>query len=201
MLNPATVLGLWMAFVLTLPHLGAVPLTVAGLLALLALLAVPAAQAHFLRLLRRTRVLLLVLALVYAAATPGQPLMTAWPWMPSMEGVREGVLQAARLVLILASLAWVLARLGQAGLMSGLYAGLKPLAPLGLPVHLFVVRLALVLEQPPPGVRLSPAALACVWESPPAGGGGEVVIELAPFTWRDALAFAAAIVLLVGAAL
>lgn len=198
MLHPATVLGLWMAFVLALPRLSGASLALAGGGLLLAALAQPAARGHFLKLVRRSRVLLLMLALVYGAATPGRPVIEALPWSPSVAGLAEGLLQAARLALILASLAWVWARLGRAGLMSGLYAALMPLARLGVPVQAFVVRLALVLEQEPPVARLRGAGLAGLWEAPPAGGADRVVIELAPFTWRDGVALAAATLVLAG---
>lgn len=198
MIHPATVLGLWLGFLLALPRLGWLALSLIALALFVPMLIPSAGRAHFVRLLRRSRVLLLALLLVYGVATPGHPLIAVLPWMPSVEGVQGGLIQAARLLLILASLAWVLGGLGQAGLMSGLYAGLKPLARLGVPVQTFVVRLALVLGQQPPAVPLSPAGLARIWDAPLPVHPGEVTVELLPFTWRDGLALAVGLTLLAG---
>ncbi|MFP5409574.1 MAG: hypothetical protein ACLGG6_01245 [Gammaproteobacteria bacterium] len=122
---------------------------------MLLLLAVAAATAflfaptrsQLLKLLRRTRWLLVALALAYAYTLPGVP---AWPTLgwasPSIEGLVAGGLRVARLVLLLAGLAVLLALTARARLLYGLYGLTRPLAVLGLERRAFVVRLGLTLD-------------------------------------------------------
>lgn len=121
----------------------------------LPLLAVAAATAflfapsrsQLLKLLRRTRWLLVVLALVYAYTLPGVPAWPALGWAsPSIEGVQAGGLRVARLALLLTGLAVLLGLTARARLLYGLYALTAPFAALGLDRRAFVVRLGLTLD-------------------------------------------------------
>ncbi len=99
------------------------------------------------QLLRRTRWIMLSLLLVYAYATPGQPLLAMLgTFSPSREGLGDGVLQLARLLVALAGLAILLGRLHRQQLIAGLYTLLAPLQLLGVSRERVAVRLALTLH-------------------------------------------------------
>jgi hypothetical protein len=105
------------------------------------------ARDQLLRLLRRTRWLLAVLLLTYAYAVPGPLSWPALGWAsPSVEGLQQGGLRAARLVLLLAGLAVLLAYTPRARLLFGLYQLAKPLTWIGLDRRAFAVRLGLTLD-------------------------------------------------------
>ncbi len=105
------------------------------------------ARGQLLRLLRRTRWLLAVLLLTYAYAVPGPLLWPALGWAsPGVEGLQQGALRAARLALLLAGLALLLAYTPRARLVAGLYALAKPLTWLGFDRRAFAVRLGLTLD-------------------------------------------------------
>lgn len=192
-LNPATLLGLWLAFIIALPVMGPPALLLATLMGAVALFRA-AVRRRFLHLLRRTRLLLLLLLLAHAWTTPGEPL---GPHLPSGEGLYSGFLYALRLLLMLISLAWLLDRLTQEELLGGLYLLLRPLGRLGFPVERFVVRLALVLgDGSPRAVPLKPQTLLGELKQTAPAGPGEVVVDLPPFGWRDGVAGMAAGLLL-----
>lgn len=93
----------------------------------------------------RAKWLLLTLWLILAYNAPGE----AWldqPWAPTYEGIGEGTLHAARLLVMLMWLAWLFAAQGRSRLVSGLWGLLQPFAFMGLEVERLVVRLTLVLE-------------------------------------------------------
>ena len=105
------------------------------------------AHRRALRLIRRARWLLLSIVVLFALATPGQRL----PGAPGDLGLTvDGLLLAAehaiRLLLLLATLAFVHERLGTAGFMVGLHWLLVPLAGWRTLRERIVVRLMLVLE-------------------------------------------------------
>ena len=122
-LHPATRIGVWL-----LLAIGVQGLHPAGLAAVSLLLLIVACRFQgFPRLLKRTRWLFLSLLVIYAIATPGELL---WPQVgaasPTVEGLREGVLQAWRLLCLLAALAWLLAGTPRDALIGGLYRMLHP---------------------------------------------------------------------------
>jgi len=109
----------------------------------------------FILLVRRARWLLLSIALIYAYATPGE-FVAGVPdaLAPSYEGLRDGGIQALRLVAMLAALSVLLASSSRAQIMAGIYQLLRPLRCLGLPPERFAARLWLTLhyvEHMPPG--------------------------------------------------
>lgn len=104
-------------------------------------------RAQWLTLLRRTRWLLLALALAYAWTLPGTPLWPAAGWTsPSVEGLEAGGLRVVRLALLLAGLAALLALTERTRLVYGLYWLARPLVWLGLDRRAFAVRLGLTLD-------------------------------------------------------
>jgi len=147
-MHPSTALIAWLAAVLASQFLGYAGL---GLLAVGILIALPAAAGTWLKYVRRARWLLVTLWLILAYNTPGE----AWRdqvWAPTYEGVAEANLQAVRLLVMLACLAWLFCRLGRDGLVSALWGLLQPLHMRGADTRALVVRLSLVLDnlQEPP---------------------------------------------------
>lgn len=191
-LHPATLLAVWIACACALPWLGTGGLVLASALVLPSLIDT-ATRARAQSLLRRTRVLLLALLVVYSFATPGTPLLPDWGGAsPTVEGVIQGGLQAWRLALLLASLAWLLSALGRIGLLAAVYTVLRPLGVFGLPVERFAVRLSLVLgmAESAPRVKLSAAGLAAAMDAPPLDLPDTVTVDIPAASWRDALCLA-----------
>lgn len=98
-------------------------------------------------LLRRSRLLLLSMLLLYAWLTPGQALGGGAPlsWF-TWEGAVQGALQAGKLTFMLASLALLLGGLDRAALMQGLMLLLAPLERIGVDCRQSGGRLLLTLE-------------------------------------------------------
>ncbi len=120
---------------------GLIPLAVASATAFL----FSPVRVQLVRLLRRTRWLLLVLLLTYAWTLPGEALWAGWG-SPSIEGLQQGALRVVRLALLLAGLALLLAYTARARLIYGLYVLAKPLTWLGFDRRAFAVRLGLTLD-------------------------------------------------------
>lgn len=141
-MHPSCALIIWLAAVLGAQFVGytGLALLLAG-----ALLLAPAAARRWLGYIRRARWLLLTLWLILAYNTPGEALHDL-AWAPTYEGMVEANLQAARLVVMLACLAWLFVRLGREGMVSGLWGLLQPFQRAGLDVERLVVRLSLVLD-------------------------------------------------------
>lgn len=102
---------------------------------------------NFLHVVKRVRLLLLSILLIYAFATPGQyvpyvPLSFA----PTIEGVQQGWLQVMKLLIALGALNLLYFNSSKAQLILGLYTLFKPLEFLGLNTERFAVRLFLTLE-------------------------------------------------------
>lgn len=99
------------------------------------------------RLVRRSRMLLLAMLLVYAFSTPGTALIPGWEQAnPTQEGLIIGAYQVWRLLLMITALAALLAFLTRQQLLAGIYQLLLPLNYLGVPVTRFSVRLWLTLH-------------------------------------------------------
>jgi energy-coupling factor transport system permease protein len=143
--HPAVFIILWACLTIALQSLHATALLLAGAPLLLAAYALSASR--LLKLLRRTRVIMLSLLIIYAYATPG---VAVWEEMaqfsPTWEGLADGVLQLCRLAFALAGLAIVLGLLSQQQLVGGLYTLAYPLRYLGLSRERAAVRLALTLH-------------------------------------------------------
>lgn len=121
--------------------------SIAALCGLICLLAAVLNFPHFSQLIKRMRWLFLSLLLVYAYATPGEylaflPLNVA----PSIEGLRLGLMQIAKLLIAVASLSALFASTNKSQLMAGLWTLLSPLRLVGLNVERFTVRLLLTLH-------------------------------------------------------
>ena len=145
-IHPAARILLWAGWAVAVEAAAPPALLALAVAAATAFLFAPA-RAQLLTLLRRARWLLVVLALAYAYTLPG---VAAWPalgWAsPSIAGLQAGGLRRARLVLLLAGLAVLLALTARARLLYGLFVLTAPLAALGLDRRAFVVRLGLTLD-------------------------------------------------------
>lgn len=141
-MHPTAALLLWLSAVLATQSLSYGAL---GGFAALIFLSTPGAFQPCLRFLRRGRWLFLSLWLILAYGKPGEAAGD-FSWAPTLEGIAEANLQAMRLVIMLACLAWLFTRLGREGLVSALWGLLRPLAAFGMDTERLVVRLSLVLE-------------------------------------------------------
>ena len=83
---------------------------------------------HFLKLLRRVRLLILVLFVVTLCMTPGVALYPAWSLYPTAEGVQLAVTQLLRLIGMLAVVCLLLDTTTERSLAAGLLALLQPMA-------------------------------------------------------------------------
>ena len=144
-LHPASLILIWLGFALCIPWLRTLDLAgIAGLLSIPLLLG---RSPEFLKLLRRTRWLLVSLILVYAFATPGELLVPAFgDFSPSREGLSSGGLQALRLVALLSGLAVMQAAVPRDRILAGLYFLLHPLARLGVNIDRVAARIWLTLH-------------------------------------------------------
>jgi len=145
-LHPAAGILLWCGWAVAVERAALSPLTILAVAAATAFLFAPVRQ-QALRLLRRTRWLLVVLLLTYAYVLPGEPLWPDLGWAsPSVDGAQQGALRVVRLVLMLAGLALLLATTARPRLIYGLYVLAKPLTWLGFDRRAFAVRLGLTLD-------------------------------------------------------
>jgi hypothetical protein len=144
----------------------------------------PGVRAHAWRLLRRTRWLLLVLVLTYAYVVPGTALWPPLGWVsPSIEGLQQGALRAARLALMLAGLAVLFASTARPRLLFALYVLARPLGVLGFDRRAFAVRLALTLDY---AERMpKPARWLDALRAPPADDAPPATLTLEAERWQS----------------
>ena len=142
--HPATAIVLWLFFMTA-----ASSVAVSGLIAL-TIVILPGlllgSLRQFMRYVRRSRWLLLVLLLVHAYSLPGTPVLSLWAaYSPSLSGLYGALIQTWRLLLILASLAVLMTHLTRQSLLSGLYRLFTPLRGLGVEPERLAVRIWLTL--------------------------------------------------------
>lgn len=135
-----------------------VPLLLAGGIAVG--VAMSCCRQLFLRMLRRSKWLLVTVLAIFSFSTPGQ-YVHDWPWefAPTYEGLEYGAMQLVRLVVMLAGLSVLLRTTRQDALMAGIYTLLRPLGGCGLPVERFTARLWLTLDY----VERTPEHAASRW--------------------------------------
>ncbi|HVS26821.1 MAG TPA: CbiQ family ECF transporter T component [Burkholderiales bacterium] len=184
-LHPATRIGIWL-----LLAIGVQGLHSAGLAALSLLLLIVACRFHgFPLLLKRARWLFLSLLVIYAIATLGELL---WPQVgaasPTVEGLREGALQAWRLLCLLAALAWFLAGTPRDALIGGLYRMLHPF--FGNHAGRIAVRMALTLDYAEQAAGVENWKNAFNAEFDTTDTVSTISLRLEPFTWRDVVVLA-----------
>ena len=147
--HPAVQILVWVTLAIVAQALPA-----AGLVVLVPLLLGGAAMLdvrQLIRLLRRTRWILLSLLLIYAYTTPGSGwLPELGRYSPTIEGMSDGCIQLGRLLSLLSALAILLSLLSQAEFISGIHVLASPLRWFGLSRERVAVRLALTLEYAEP---------------------------------------------------
>ena len=141
-MHPANLILCWLWVACWLQWLQPTPLVVSTLL--LFALTAWAERARTGRMLRRVRILLLAIVVVYGWSTPG---LYVWPggWAPTHEGLMLGGLQCLRLVAVLCSLQWLLRWLDRAYLFAGIYVLAAPLGCIGINRERWALRLALTM--------------------------------------------------------
>jgi hypothetical protein len=179
-LHPATLLLAWGGLVVVLQRLATPGLGIAALMLLP--LSILGARQRTASLIRRARWLLLSIAVMFALATPGERLPGPW----GDAGITfDGLLFAAehvlRLILLLATLALLHEKLGNAGLISGLYWLLSPLAGWRELRERIVVRLMLVLDY----VEATPSAGWRGWLLQDVPGPDNLTLAVARPGWPD----------------
>lgn len=146
----------------------------------------------WLRLVRRTRWLLLSLIVVLSWSIAGTPVWSseAQPLLPAptMEGLGEGLLQALRLLATLGIVALLLATTPVNALIGGMRTLMTPFVPLGI-VDRFVIRLALTLEY---GGATERATWRELLAEPAAADACEIRLTRLPPTIWDGLFWVAA---------
>lgn len=142
---------------------------------------------RFWRLVRRTRWLLLALALLFAWGTPGVLLFPEFgEFSPSREGVVLAATHAARLLAVLASLALLLRFTPAEDFVGALHSLMRPLEGLGVDRGRIAVRLLLVIEY----VESAQARSWREWLAPGAAGveRERVALTRVAFSARDGVA-------------
>lgn len=101
---------------------------------------------HAMKLLRRLRWLLVSILLVYLFFTPGQLLLPALSWGPTLEGMVQGAVRIAALALLVFAVNWLLESTEQEAFLSATLWCLSPLALTGFPHERLAVRISLTLD-------------------------------------------------------
>lgn len=144
-MHSGLILILWLAAVASIQLLS--PAALAFVVPLCLLAAAVLARTRFLRLLRRVRVLLLAIAILFAWFTPGEAFVHELPRLgPTREGLALAMLHAGRLVAVVCAVAVLLERLSLHRLVGGLHALARPLRLIGVPPERLALRLLLVLR-------------------------------------------------------
>lgn len=196
MLHPATLLLIWLVFALCLQWLSAAWLMGLAVLGVIAALVWAGQQS--IQMLRRSRWLLVSLAVLYPFATPGEYLPGIFGEMGlTYEGLHQGGAQIGRLLVLLASLAVLHRAVGTPGLLAGLYCLLKPFPWR----EATVVRLMLVLDH----VEQKQQVGWRQWLMPEAPAEaeqpGRLVLVRPGFHWCDGVVLGAAVGVLLVVAL
>lgn len=105
------------------------------------------AQQRAVRLLRRVRVLLAAIFVLFAWFTPGVLVVVDWPAIsPTREGLLLAFEHAGRVVAVVLCVALLMATLSPSRLVGAIYALLRPFEVIGVPAARIAVRTLLVLE-------------------------------------------------------
>ncbi|MBI5005706.1 MAG: hypothetical protein HZB95_01140 [Nitrosomonadales bacterium] len=199
--HPTAQILLWVMLVLLAQRCQ--PALLLGVCLLSCAVALRLDSAQFLRLLRRTRWIALSLLLIYAWATPGRAVVSAWGGLsPSHEGLLDGMLQLGRLLCALAGLAILLVTLSQVRLISGLYTLAYPLKLFGLSRERFAVRLALTLEYAERTMHDTATDWRTTIEQAMKStetGTQHIELQRQAYGWPDLLLLAAGVAVLAGA--
>jgi len=180
--HPAVRLLVWGATAVSAQLLNLVPLALFTLV--IVALAVAFSAPRLLRLLRRTRWLLLALVVLFVWATPGVLLFPDLGTLsPTSDGLFLAWVHGARLIVILASLALLLEFTPTDEFVGALYGLMRPLAFLAVDRSRIAVRLMLVMQyvESPPAGRWRDWLQPSAHPTPP----GRIVLKRMPLRMRD----------------
>jgi hypothetical protein len=107
-------------------------------------------NAHFfssLNMLKRLKWLFVSILIVYLFFTPGQLLWPDVVWSPTVEGLTQGCLRVAVLVLLVAAVNFLISSTEQDDFLSAILWCLRPLAIVGLPHERLAVRITLTFDE------------------------------------------------------
>ncbi|MDV7391746.1 CbiQ family ECF transporter T component, partial [Arthrospira platensis SPKY1] len=136
---------LWLGAVALMQRLP--PQWLAWLILLLGVACMLFARERAIRLVRRVRVLLLAIVVLFAWFTPGTRVMVDLPSLsPTLEGLMLAFEHAGRVIVVVLCVALLMQHLSAARLVGALYALLRPFERVGLPAGRIAVRTLLVLE-------------------------------------------------------
>lgn len=143
--HPAACLLSWGLLVVAVQGLSGKPLAFAVLSLLL--LGLVWAREHLVRLLKRARILLLTIAILFCCGTPGEAL-ALWlgVFSPTMEGMALAGEHGSRLVAVLVLLAFLFQYTRPVELVAGIHGLLAPFSFTGLAREKVALRLLLVLQ-------------------------------------------------------
>lgn len=144
-MHSGLVLFLWMAGVASVQV--ASGRLLAALVGICLSLVLLLARRRGVRLIRRVRILLLAIIVLFAWFTPGEALLAGLPgFSPTREGVMLAMEHAGRLIVVVCCVALLLEMLSPDRLISGLHALCRPGIVLGLSAQRVALRLLLVLR-------------------------------------------------------
>lgn len=144
-MHPVVVLTLWLLGVSLIQLLSAAWL--GGAVAACLLAGLVFAPQRVKRLIRRVRVLLLAIFVLFAWFTPGAAVVVDWPLLsPTREGVSLALEHGGRLVAVVCCVALLLEALPPGRLVGGLHVACRPLALIGISPERLALRLLLVLH-------------------------------------------------------
>jgi energy-coupling factor transporter transmembrane protein EcfT len=196
--HPAAQILTWCLMVAIMQFMSPASLLLAAIIVLLSALSLSSRK--FLHLLRRTRWIMFTLLLIYAYTAPGQPLLIAFGvFSPSVEGLRDGVMQLTRLLAAIAGLAILLDRLDRLQLIAGLYTLFAPLRLIGVSRERVAVRLALTLYYAEVAMLRENRTWQDSWRNlaePPVETGGQMELKLYRFGLGDGLLVGVSLLLL-----
>ncbi|MBT0960787.1 energy-coupling factor transporter transmembrane protein EcfT [Denitromonas iodatirespirans] len=145
-LHPAATLSLWAGVAVFIQTLPPVAMGLAALLVFAAALVID--RVRTLKLVRRIRILLAVILLMFAFATPGTAVLPHWVALsPTWDGVSLGATHAGRLLAMVSMVSILLAKMPIPQLVLALHVLSAVLAPLGVSADRVAVRLSLVLAE------------------------------------------------------
>ena len=140
--HPTTRLVVWLLMLVAVQNMSGLALLAAGLL--LPLFGISVLR-RGLRLMWRTRWLLISLLVIFAWGVAGEPLWDG-RFAPSYEGLQESLTHLGRLMLVLMAVALFLEIMPLPDLLAATHGMLKPLRRFGLDPDRGVVRVMLVLR-------------------------------------------------------
>jgi hypothetical protein len=98
-------------------------------------------------MLKRLKWLFVSILIVYLFFTPGQLLWPDVVWSPTFEGLTQGLLRVAVLILLVAAVNFLISSTKQDDFLSAILWCLKPLSIIGLPHERLAVRITLTLDE------------------------------------------------------